>query len=207
MHLAVRVPVRRQDGARRVRVRRPQQHRRAQPGGAIVGEQRPVGDQLVPVRRHGEVRARARAETEHQVLVTAGPAAGEVPHRALKQVAPPAQQHVPVHAGLVVGLVERERAGGSGIGQADDVHAAGGRVAVAGEGRAAGDHLCLVPVHVRPVLFQQLLAQRQRAGPVAVVAEELHAHSLDHHAGGPAGNWEPASDAAALITATVITLR
>jgi hypothetical protein len=32
------------------------------------------------------------------------------------------------------------------------------------------------------VLFQQLLAQRQGAGPVAVVAEEFHAHSLDHHA-------------------------
>jgi hypothetical protein len=33
------------------------------------------------------------------------------------------------------------------------------------------------------MLFQQLFAQPHRAGPIAVVAEELHAHSLDHHAG------------------------
>ena len=141
VHLDVGVPVRGQDGACRVRVRRPDQHRRAQPGGAVVGQQRPVRDQLVPVRRHGEVGGLPRAEAEHQVPVAAGPAAGEVPHGAAQHVAPPAQQHVPVHAGLVVGLVEGERAGGGGIGQVDDVHAAGGRVAVAGEGRAAGDHL------------------------------------------------------------------
>src|SRR5215813_13907376 len=108
-----------------------------------------------------------------------------VPHGAPQQVAPPAQQHVPVDAGLVARLVEGERAGGSGIGQADDVHAAGGRVAVVGEGRAAGDHRRLVPVDVGPVLFQQLLAQRHGGGPVAVVAEELHAHSLAYYAGDP----------------------
>jgi hypothetical protein len=67
--------------------------------------------------------------------------------------------------------------------QADDVHAAGGRLAVVGQGRAAGDHPGRVPVHVGPMLFQQLFAQPHRAGPIAVVAEELHAHSLDHHAG------------------------
>src|SRR5215813_1962422 len=150
-----------------------------------LGQQRPVRDQLVPARRHGKVRGRARAEAEHQVPVTTGGAAGEVPHGAPQQVAPPAQQHVPVDAGLVARLVEGERAGGSGIGQADDVHAAGGRVAVVGEGRAAGDHRRLVPVDVGPVLFQQLLAQRHGGGPVAVVAEELHAHSLAYYAGDP----------------------
>jgi hypothetical protein len=40
------------------------------------------------------------------------------------------QQHVLVYTSLVVRLVESERAGGSGIGQAEDVQTAGGRVAV-----------------------------------------------------------------------------
>jgi hypothetical protein len=93
-------------------------------------------------------------------------------------VAPPAQQHVPVHPRLVVGLVEGERPGGGRVGQVDDVHAAGGRFAVGGEGRAASDHLLRVPVHVGPVLFQQLVAQAEGAVPVAVVAEELHGHSF-----------------------------
>jgi hypothetical protein len=132
----------------------------------------------VPVGRHREVGGLPRAEAEHQVPVAAGPAAGEVPHGAPQRVAPPAQQHVPVHTGLVVGLVEGERPGGGRIGQVHDVHAAGGRVTVVGEGRAAGDHLRRKPVHVGPVLFQQLVAQRRGAGPITVVAEELHAPSL-----------------------------
>ena len=43
---------------------------------------------------------------------------------------------------------------GGGIGQAEDVNAAGGRVVGGGQGRAAGDHLRLVQVHVGPVLLQ-----------------------------------------------------
>ena len=70
----------------------------------------------------------------------------------------------------------------------DIKHAAGERIA--GEGRAAGDHLRLVAVHVGPVLFQQFLAQRHRAEPVAVIAEELHADSLNHHAGPSAKTRE-----------------
>jgi hypothetical protein len=144
----------------------------------IVGQQRAVRNQLVPVGRYGRVDGLPRAEAEHEVPVATGPAAGKIPHGSLQRVAPPAQQHVPVHAGLVVGLVERERASGGGVGQVDDVHAAGGRFAVTGERRATGDHLRRVPVHVRPMLFHQLVAQRHRAGPIAVVAEELHVHSL-----------------------------
>ncbi|MEQ7129442.1 hypothetical protein ABN034_33635 [Actinopolymorpha sp. B11F2] len=30
------------------------------------------------------------------------------------------------------------------------------------------------------MLFPQLVAQRRGAGPIAVIAEELHAHSLHH---------------------------
>jgi len=175
MHLDAGVPVRGQDGTCRVRVLRPDQRRRTQPGGAVVGQQEPVRDQLVPVRRHGEIGFLSLAEAEHQVPVAAVPAAREVPHGALQQVAPPAQQHVTVHAGLIVRLVEGERAGRGGPWQGEDVHAAGGRVTVSGQGRAAGDHLRLVAVHVGPVVFQQLVAQRHGAGPVAVVAEEIHA--------------------------------
>src|SRR5262249_19889208 len=71
-----------------------------------------------------------------------------------------------------------ERAGGGRIGKVNDVHAAAGRVTIIEQGRAAGDHLRLIPVHVGPMLFQQFVAQRHRAGPVAVVAEELHAPVL-----------------------------
>ena len=188
MHLDVGVPVWGEYVARLVWVRRPHQRRRTQPGSAVVGQQRPVGDQLVPVGRHGEVGSLARAQAEHQVPVTTGPASGEVPHGAAQRVAPPAQQHVPVHPGLIVGLVESERPGGSGIGQVDDVHAAGGRISVVGEGGAAGDHLRRIPVHVGPMLFQQFIAQCHRAAPVTVVAEELHATSLDLDT-GHRGRW------------------
>ena len=95
----------------------------------------------------------------------------------------------------VVRLVEGERAGGGGTGQAENVHAAGGS-AVAGQGRAAGDHLRLVLVHVRPVLFQQFVAQRRSTGPVAVVTEELHANRISANArwpsrGRPWGRFPP----------------
>ena len=62
MHLDVGIPVRGQDGARSVRVRRPNQRRCAQPDGAVVGQQRPVGDQLVPVGRRREVGGLLRAD-------------------------------------------------------------------------------------------------------------------------------------------------
>src|SRR4051812_38489427 len=94
-----------------------------------------------------------------------GSATGEIPHGA--------PQHVTVRVGLVVGLVEGERAGGGRIGQVDDVQAAGGCFTVIGEGRAASDQLLRVPVHVGPV---QLLAYREGAGPITVTAEELHDH-------------------------------
>jgi hypothetical protein len=58
------------------------------------------------------------------------------PPRCVDETGPPAQQYVPVRAGLVVRLVEGERAGGGRVGQADDVHAAGRGVAVVGEGWA-----------------------------------------------------------------------
>ena len=51
--LDVGVPVLGQDRACRVRVQRPDQRRRTQPVGAVVGQQRPVRDQLVPIGRHG----------------------------------------------------------------------------------------------------------------------------------------------------------
>jgi hypothetical protein len=40
---------------RAVSVRRPDQHRRTRPGSDAVGQQRPVGDQLVTAGRHGQV--------------------------------------------------------------------------------------------------------------------------------------------------------
>jgi hypothetical protein len=46
---------------------------------------------------------------------------------------------------------------------------------------AAGDHLLLVPIRVRPVLFHQFVAQSHRPGSVAVVAEELHPDILGHY--------------------------
>ena len=91
----------------------------------------------------------------------------------------PAQQHIPVDAGLTIRLVESERASGSRVRQGDYVHAADWGIAIGAQSRAARDHLCLVPVHVGPVLVLQFLAQRQGVGPVTVVAEELHANSLD----------------------------
>ena len=164
VHLDAGVPVRDQDCSGSVRVRSSDQYRRAQPAGTVVGQQWPVRDQLVMIPRYREVGGLPRAEAEHQEPVAAGRPAWEVPHRAAHHVVPPAQQHVLVHAGLVARLVEGECAGGSGIRQVEDVHAPGGRVAVAGEGRAAGDHLLLVPVHVRLVLFQQFVAQRHEPG-------------------------------------------
>jgi len=47
VHLDVGVPIRDQDGACLARVWRPDQQCRSQPGGAVVGKQRPVGDELV----------------------------------------------------------------------------------------------------------------------------------------------------------------
>ena len=45
--LPVAVPVRRQDGSCRVRIRGPEQHRRTQPGVSVVGQQRTVRDQIL----------------------------------------------------------------------------------------------------------------------------------------------------------------
>ena len=69
---------------------------------------------------------------------------------------PNGQTHVPLHPGLVVGFVEGERASSGGIWQIDDVHATGGPVTVSGQRGAAGDHLCHVMVHERPMFFEQL---------------------------------------------------
>ena len=71
----------------------------------------------------------------------------------------------------------RRRGGGGGVRQVEDVHAAGQR-AVAGEGRAAGDHRGGEPIHVGPVLLHHPAPQRRRSGSVAVVAEELHGRSV-----------------------------
>jgi len=38
-----------------------------------------------------------------------------------------------------------------------------------------GNQLLLMEVHIGPVRLQQLVPQRAGSGPVAVVAEELHA--------------------------------
>jgi hypothetical protein len=135
--------------------------------------------QIIQVCWHGEACSRPRAEAGHQVPAAITPAA-----RGSPALSPPAwcaagaPARPGTHAGLVAGLVEGERTGGSRIGQAGDVHAAGGRAAVPGKGRAAGDHLRRVPVHEGPVRFQQLAAQRSGAGPVTVGTEELHTRSL-----------------------------
>src|ERR1700685_635961 len=55
VHLDAGVPAWGQDRACHVLVRRPDQRRRAQPGGTVIGQQRSVCDQLVPARRYGEV--------------------------------------------------------------------------------------------------------------------------------------------------------
>lgn len=93
-------------------------------------------------------------------------------------LAPPPQQHIAEHARLIPGLVEGEGTRGGSIGRTEGVHAAGGRVPVCGEGRTAGDHLLPEPVHVGPVRFQQLVTERQGAGPITVITEELPARSL-----------------------------
>jgi hypothetical protein len=72
---------------------------------------------LVPVGRHGEVGGLPRAESEHQIPVATGPAAGEFPHGAAQRVAPPAQQHVPVHVGLIVRLVKAKARAAAGSGR------------------------------------------------------------------------------------------
>lgn len=92
------VPVRGQHGARDVRVRGSEQGRGPQPGGGIVGQQRPVRDQAVAVARRvqigapsaGLVDAPAVRQAEDQVAVAAAAAAGEVPHAASEGVAPAA---------------------------------------------------------------------------------------------------------------------
>ena len=56
--------------ARAVSGSAPDQRRRTQPGGAVVGQQRPVRDQLVPVWRPGKVGGLPGAEAEHQVAIT-----------------------------------------------------------------------------------------------------------------------------------------
>ena len=99
---------------------------------------------------------------------------GEVPHRASKAVVPSPQQNVAVHPGLIVGLVEGKRPRGGRAGKPDNVHAARSRFAVVGEGRAPSDHLRRVSVHVGPMQLLQLFPECRRAGPVTVVAQEVH---------------------------------
>ena len=182
VHLDLGIRVRRQDRPCRLGVGSSEQRRGAQPGGAVVGLERSVGDQLVRRGWQREVGALAGAEADHEVALAAFPATGEVPHGAAQHVAPAAQQHVAVDAGLVARLVEGERAGRGGIGQVEDVHAAGGACPRRrpGSARARSSASRTRPCRTR-CSSQQLVAQRGGAGPVAVVAEELHATE----SGGP----------------------
>jgi hypothetical protein len=108
----------------------------------------------------------------------------ELPHRAAQHVAPAADQHVGVHAGPVVRFLEGEHARGVGTGQIDEVHAAGRDRLVSRERGTPGDHGVGIPVHERPVIFDQLLAQRHRARTVPTVEEVLH---IKPFPGGRAG--------------------
>lgn len=98
----------------------------------------------------------------------------KVPHGAIKRVTPATKQHAPVYPCLIAGLVEREGTGSLRVGKVENVQAASEHVSVAVEGRAAGDYHCGVLVHIGSVLFQQLAAQRHRAGSIAVVTQKLH---------------------------------
>lgn len=71
-------------------------------------------------------------------------------------------------------------------------------------------HLRCVLVHAGPVLLQQFLAQRHRARPIAVVAEELHArlyHDVPYRPGRPhpAGMPVPGVRATALRLTSAAT--
>ena len=63
----------------------------------------------------------------------------------------------------------------SNVGQRKDVQAAGRGLAVGVERRPAGDHRLREPVHVRPVLLQQLLVVTKlcRIGRISAVHEEV----------------------------------
>src|SRR6201995_152757 len=72
VHLDGGVPVRGQQAAGRAGAGCPEQGRGAQPGGAVVGQQRPVGDQFIPVliRRGVQVGGGSGAQAEDQEALT-----------------------------------------------------------------------------------------------------------------------------------------
>ena len=117
----------------------------------------------------------------HQVPAAVGPAAGEVPHRAPQRVAPPAQ-HTSRYA-RPDSWARRRRRHGRRPGQAGR-RCARCRSACSSRFGPRGE-LRREPVHVLSVLP----AARRAAprGPVSVVAEELHVHSLTWPCGGARG--------------------
>jgi len=96
MYLDGGVSVLGQNGTSFVWIRRDYQYRSAHPRRAIVGQQRPVCDQIVLASGHCEVSGRSSAQAEHKVSVATRRASGKVPHGTSQRVAPPPQQHVPV---------------------------------------------------------------------------------------------------------------
>src|ERR1700753_2290472 len=90
VHLDGGVPFRGQPGPGLVGVRGAEQGGRAQPGGAVVGEQRSVSDQLagVLVRPGVQVGGGAGAETEDQEAAAGLGVTGVIPHGAAEPVLP-----------------------------------------------------------------------------------------------------------------------
>ena len=82
---------------------------------------------------------------------------------------------LPVDACTVVRLQRNELARRIDAGQPEDVKAAGRGLAIGVERRPAGDHRVREPVHVRPVLLQQLLVVTKlcRTGRISAVYEEV----------------------------------
>jgi len=177
MHFDSGVPISGEDFPRVVCVGGLQQNCRPEHQGTVVRQERSADNQLVAARNFGGGRCCFRREPEDEVAVVAWSATAEVPHRTTQRVVPASQHYVAVGAGLVSGLLEGEGAGGGGIWQIEDVHAAG-QSAVASESGAAGDHRCGELVHVRPMLLHHLSTQQRRSGAIAVIAEELHGSSV-----------------------------
>jgi len=186
MHFDSGVPISGEDFPRVVCVGGLQQNCRPEHQGTVVRQERPADDQLVATRKFGGGRCWFQREPEDEVAVVASSATTEVPHRTTQRVVPASQHYVAVGASPVTGLLEGEGAGGGGIWQIEDVHAASQRT-LAGESRAASDHRGGELVHVRPMLLHHLTPQRHRSGAIAVIAEELHesrvAEAPDAHKG------------------------
>ena len=144
---------------------------------AIECGERPVQDQPLEqvcwegLRWGGPGALRAADDQEPRLCRRAR----EVPHRSSEQVLEPPDHVLAVDACTVVRFERDELVHRSNVGQRQDVQAAGRGLAVGAERRPAGDHRLREPVHVRPVLLQQLrvVTKLCHIGGISAVHEEV----------------------------------